>query len=96
MERLNPGATYIYERVGDTVFAREFGDNDRIVIGRDFNSGDSALNQRIATDYIEEKIEDKLWQDIRRAAKTNTALQGALDRVKIIYHLGKDNDSKEN
>jgi hypothetical protein len=33
--------------------------------------------------------EDKLWGEIRRAAKTNPALQEALDRVIIIYQLSK-------
>jgi hypothetical protein len=32
-----------------------------------------------------------LWQEIVRAARTNQALQEALDRVKILYHLSKDN-----
>lgn len=87
MGRLNPGATYIYERVGGTVFAREFESDERIVIGQDFDSKDASIYQRIATDYIE----DKLWYDIREAAKTNASLQEALDRVKILYHLSKDN-----
>ena len=91
MGRLNPGATYIYERVGGTVFAREFGSDDRMVIGQDFRSDDSAMYQRIAADYIE----DKFWYDIREAAKTNETLQEALERVKILYHLSKDDGNKE-
>ena len=37
MGSLKPGATYIYERVDDTVYAREFGADpkDRFVIGYD-------------------------------------------------------------
>ena len=34
-------------------------------------------------------MEDKLWGDIRRTAKTNTALQDALERAIMIYHLTK-------
>jgi hypothetical protein len=36
MGKLNPGATYIYERDGDTVYARELGSNERRVIGMDY------------------------------------------------------------
>jgi len=38
--------------------------------------------------------EDKLWGEIRRAAKTNKTLQDALDRAIIIYQLSKDNGTK--
>lgn len=34
--------------------------------------------------------EDKLWGDIRRAAKTDPVLQEALERVIILYQLGKE------
>lgn len=36
MGKLTPGATYIYERDGDTVYAREMGSNERKVIGMDY------------------------------------------------------------
>jgi hypothetical protein len=42
-------------------------------------------------DTLESIKEDKLWGEIRRAAKSNKILQDALDRVKIIYELSKDN-----
>lgn len=34
--------------------------------------------------------EDKLWADIRRAAKTNKTLQSALEECIIIYKLSKE------
>ena len=77
MGGLTPGVTYIYERVGDTVYAREFGSTTRREVGRDYN-----LHDRI--------MEDKLWGDIRRAAKDNPALHEALERAILIYHLSKD------
>jgi hypothetical protein len=40
---------------------------------------------------IEEIRENQLWGNIHRAALTNPALQEALERVKIIYYLSKDN-----
>jgi hypothetical protein len=39
-------------------------------------------------------MENKLWGDIRQAAKTNITLQDALERVKILYHLSKENGTK--
>jgi hypothetical protein len=78
MGTLTPGATYIYEKADGITYAREFGapHNDRFEIGRDY--------QR----YLQDEL--KLWEEIVRAGRTNQALQEALDRVKIIYHLSKD------
>ena len=39
---------------------------------------------------IERVKEDKLWGEMRRAAKTNTALQEALDHAIMIYKLSKE------
>jgi hypothetical protein len=39
---------------------------------------------------IEHVKEDKLWGEIRRAAKTNNALQAALDHAIMIYKLSKE------
>jgi len=35
-------------------------------------------------------MDDKLWGEIRREAKTNPTLQSALDRAIMIYRLSKD------
>jgi len=40
-------------------------------------------------ELVEHLEESALWGNIRRAAKTNPALQEALDRAKIIYTLSK-------
>lgn len=39
---------------------------------------------------IERVKEDKLWGEIRRAAKTNKTLQSALEECIIIYKLSKE------
>jgi hypothetical protein len=85
MGSLKPGATYIYERVGDTVFRRESGQTEREVAGYDHRTTDG----RPLHDWM---MEDKLWGNIRRAARTNPALQDALDRVIMIYNLSKPNE----
>lgn len=80
MGTLKPGATYIYERADGVTYARESGTTDRFAIGWDYQP-DSNFKQL---------LEDKLWGDIRRAAKDNPALQKAMEQCIIIYHLSKD------
>lgn len=85
MGSLKPDATYIYERVGPTVFRREFGQTEREVVGYDHRTSDG----RPLVDHLKE---DKLWHNIRREARTNSALQAALDRAIIIFNLSKTNE----
>lgn len=92
MGNLTPGATLIYERVGDTVYARESGADSRtrVEVGYDYKNYDPRTpDGRPLRDAI---MEDKLWGEIRRAAKDNPTLQEALDRVIIIYNLSKPNE----
>ena len=85
MGQLTPGATYIYERVDDTVFRRESGSTEREVVGYDHRTPDGRpLHEHI--------MDAKMWGEIRRAAPHNPALQDALDRVIMIYQLTKNNE----
>jgi len=76
--RLEPGASYVYEKSYGITYARKIGDppDARFEIGRDY-------------DLHEDLMEHKMWGDIIRSAKTNPALQEALDRVKLIYILSR-------
>ena len=88
MGSLKPGATYIYERNGDEVYAREFGEKDRKLIGYKYETPDTRTDDgRPLHEHI---MESKLWGEIRREAKTNITLQKALDRAIMIYKLSKD------
>ena len=91
MGTLKPGVTYIYERNGDEVYAREFGEKDRTLIGYKYemeNKPDPRTNDgRPLREHI---MEDKMWGEIRREARTNITLQKALDRAIMIYRLSKD------
>jgi hypothetical protein len=82
MGTLTPGAKYIYEKANGITYAREFGapHNDRFEIGRDY--------ERFLKDELQ------LWEEVVREGRTNQALQDALDRVKIVYHLSKDHGKK--
>ena len=88
MGTLTPGANYIYERTGDEVYAREFGETERKLIGYTHIADPRTADGRPLHEHI---MESKLWGEIHRAAKTNPALQNALDRAIMIYRLSKDN-----
>jgi hypothetical protein len=92
MGSLKPGVTYIHERVDNVVYRREFGadPSTREVAGWDYTKDDPNFDPRT---FVLSATEDKLWNEIRRAAPTNPTLQEALERVKIIYHLSKDKDA---
>ena len=91
MGKLKPDAIYVYERVDGVTYAREFGADPatRIEVGWDYDS--RTVDGRPLHDHL---MESKLWGDIHTAAKKNPTLQQALDRVKIIYYLSKE-DGKE-
>jgi hypothetical protein len=84
MGSLKPGATYIYESPdgGETVYAREHGQTNRVMVGQ-------SLKARTVREMV---LEDELWANIRKAAKTNPALQDALNHAIIIYKLTKTNE----
>jgi hypothetical protein len=82
MGQLKPDTTYIYESPdgGETVYAREFGTPERTLVGQSYK----------ALTVQEQLMQDKLWGEIRRTARTNPALQAELERVIMLYHLIKD------
>jgi hypothetical protein len=93
MGTLTPGATYVYERNGEEIYAREVGKTDRKLIGYQYENKTDPRTPDGRPLY-EHMKEDQLWGDIRRAARTNTALQEAMERVILIYHLSKDHGKK--
>jgi len=103
MGQLTPGVTLIYERADGIIYAREFGTDPstRVVVG--YESGreyDPITGHRIDYDsrtpdgkpLHDHMMEDQLWGQIRRAAKTNPTLQDALDHAIMIYRLTKTNE----
>ena len=100
MGRLKPDTKYIYERADGIVYAREFGadPSTRQVVG--YESGreyDPVSGHKIDYDnrtpdgrpLHEHLMEDKMWGEMRRAARTNPTLQDALERAIMIYKLTK-------
>lgn len=64
---------------GETIYVREHGDSRRKL---------HSQSPR-AVDLHAQLMEDKLWGDIRRAAKNNPTLKQALDEAVLIYTLSK-------
>jgi hypothetical protein len=93
MGSLKPNATYVYERNGEEIYAREVGKTERTMIGYQYeNKVDPRTNDgRPMYEHIKE---DRLWGEIRRAAKSNEALQLALDNAILIYHMSKEHGKK--
>ena len=87
MGTLKPGATYIYERDGNRVYAREFNSTERQLVGYDYDGSGADLERGLA-----KFKQEVLWTEILNAAENNTALQEAIDRVKVIYELSKNNE----
>ena len=91
MGDLKPGVRYIYERVGEEIYAREFGATERKLIGYKYEmEGKPDPRTNDGRPLHEHIMENKMWGEIRRMAPTNPALQKALDRVIMIYKLSKD------
>ena len=96
MGTLKPGATLIYERVDNKVYAREAGADPGTrqlmgyaydpVNGHHVDYDSRTSDGRPLFDHIQE---DKMWGEIRRLAKTSPALQDALERAIMIYKLIK-------
>lgn len=93
MGTLTPGATYVYERNGEEIYAREVGKTERKLIGYQYE-GKVDPRTPDGRPLFEHIREDKLWGEIRRAAPTNPALQKALDRAILIYKMTKDYERK--
>lgn len=90
MGNLRPNVPLIYESPdgGKTIYAREFNSLEKKLVGYQYDFNNSHVNNKSPgqKDY-EEHI---LWNEIRQAAKTNPALQKAMERAILIYRLSKD------
>jgi hypothetical protein len=96
MGTLKPDATYIYERNGNEVYAREVGadPSTRKLIGYGYDpvTGHPVDYDKRTSDgrpLHEPLMESKMWGEIHRLAKTTPALQDALERAIMIYKLIK-------
>ena len=98
MGQLRPGVSLIYERDGNTVYQREAGADPatRTEVGWDHETHEEKRDADIRAGMKNRRdqiIEDQLWGNIRRAARTNPALQDILDHAIMVYHLTRTDKS---
>jgi len=93
MGSLTPKASYVYERNGEEIYAREVGQSERKLIGYMYDKEKDPRTSDGKPLYEHIK-DDQLWGNIRRAAKGNHTLQQALERVKILYYLTEDYEKR--
>lgn len=65
---------------GETVYKREMGSRNRELVS--ISEKKKSLHEQM--------MEDQLWGQIRRKAKTNTALNDILNQAIMVYNLIKD------
>jgi len=75
---------YVFESPdgGHTVYRRHVGKQDRELVSQD----------QFTQDKLATIKEDKLWGNIRRAAKIDPALKEMLDQVRVYYELKHEKD----
>ena len=88
--------TQIYERDGDKIYAREVGadPSTRTEVGYDYDQHRDLRIQENMKQKHDQMMESKLWDSIRRAARTNPALQDILDHAIMVYHLTRTEKSR--
>ena len=80
MGSLDPGVTYIYERVDNRIYAREIGKTNRHLVG--WTDHDS-----IAMREYRSKINQVL-----QMCEHDTAMRELLDQLFVLYNLKKTHD----
>lgn len=87
MGSLTPGATYIYERHDGVTYAREAGADpmSRVAVGWDYNS-----QEKVDTVFGAPMTIIAEMVEVYEAAKTNPALQQALEHAIMLHRLSKE------
>jgi hypothetical protein len=96
MGTLTPGASYIYEHIDGVTYAREFGadPNTRQVIG--YNGDLDILGKNKESTVLGMPMSQVAeYIEIVSVSKFNPSLQEALDRVKVLYYLIKEDGDKK-
>lgn len=83
MGTLKPGATYIYERANGTIYAREFGQSKRRVVGYEgIDAQISASSKRLLSEM----------NDVLKMCETDPAMNAMLEQLFVMYNLKKNHE----
>lgn len=80
MGSLKPGATYVYERVDDRIYAREMGQPKRQLVGWSNNTGLAMQGYRNEINHVLAMCE------------TDLAMRELLDQLFVLYNLKKPHE----
>lgn len=80
MGGLNPGATYIYERVDNRIYAREMGQTKRQLVGWSDDHGLAMRGYRSEINHVLTMCE------------SDPAMRELLDKLFVMYNLKKSNE----
>lgn len=83
MGSLTPGATYVYERVDDRIYARKFGETKRQMVGwaDKSNTGLAMRGYRSEINHVLSMCE------------SDPEMRELLDKLFVLYNLKKPNDT---
>ncbi len=82
MGSLKPGATYIYERDGNRIYAREFGSTQRQIVGYDSNVQETR-ERRYYMNHINEVL---------LMCESDLAMRELLEQLFVLYNLKKTHE----
>lgn len=82
MGSLKHGATYIYERSGGRIYAREFGKSERLIVGYDIDQHQTAERR-----YYQNEINQVLIM-----CEQHPDMKELLDKLFVLYNLRKQNE----
>jgi hypothetical protein len=82
MGELTPGATLIYERANGRIYAREFGKNERRIVGYD-----SSYQETAEFRYYKSEINQVLAM-----CETDPAMRELLDQLFVLYNLKSNHE----
>lgn len=83
MGTLTPGATYVYERAGGIIYAREFGQTKRRVVGYETDEDHVAASSKRMLSELNEVV---------RMCETDSAMKELLDQLFVLYNLKKTHE----
>ena len=83
MGSLKPGATYIYERAGGIIYAREYGETKRRVVGYETDDERIAASSKRLLSELNEVI---------KMCETDPAMQAMLEQLFVMYNLKKKHE----
>jgi hypothetical protein len=83
MGSLKPGTTYIYERAGGVIYAREFGETKRRVVGYEGNDETSTASSKRLLSEMNEVV---------KMCESDPAMQAMLEQLFVMYNLKKQHE----